>query len=95
MAANELDVRYVAQLANLNLTDEEATRFQEQIGHVVQHIVELEKVDVSGVEISAHESAIFNVFREDEPRDWFSAEDALGNAPRQANGLFIVPKVVE
>jgi aspartyl-tRNA(Asn)/glutamyl-tRNA(Gln) amidotransferase subunit C len=35
------------------------------------------------------------VFREDVPRDWFTAEQALSNAPRQANGLFIVPKVVE
>ena len=38
---------------------------------------------------------LFNVFREDAPRDWFTAEQALSNAPRQANGLFIVPKVVE
>ena len=95
MAANELDVRHVAQLANLNLTDEEAARFQEQIAHVVEHVAKLNEVDVSGVEISAHESPIFNVFREDEPRDWFTAEEALSNAPRQANDLFIVPKVVE
>jgi aspartyl-tRNA(Asn)/glutamyl-tRNA(Gln) amidotransferase subunit C len=35
------------------------------------------------------------VFREDAPRDWFTAEQALSNAPRQANGLLVVPKVVE
>jgi aspartyl-tRNA(Asn)/glutamyl-tRNA(Gln) amidotransferase subunit C len=38
---------------------------------------------------------VFNVFREDEPRDWFTAEEALSNAPRKANNLFIVTKVVE
>jgi aspartyl-tRNA(Asn)/glutamyl-tRNA(Gln) amidotransferase subunit C len=47
------------------------------------------------VEAAAHAIPIFNVFREDEPRDWFTAEEALSNAPRQANGLFIVTKVVE
>jgi len=52
-------------------------------------------VDVSDVEAAAHAIPIFNVFREDEPRDWFTAEEALSNAPRQANGLFIVTKVVE
>jgi aspartyl-tRNA(Asn)/glutamyl-tRNA(Gln) amidotransferase subunit C len=45
--------------------------------------------------VSAHPISVFNVFREDEPRDWFTAEQALSNAPRKANNLFIVPKVVE
>jgi aspartyl-tRNA(Asn)/glutamyl-tRNA(Gln) amidotransferase subunit C len=47
------------------------------------------------VEAAAHALPIFNVFREDEPRDWFTVEQALSNAPRKANDLFIVPKVVE
>ena len=51
--------------------------------------------DFGGVESAAHAVPIFNVFREDEPRDGLSAEEALRNAPRQANGLFVVTKVVE
>ena len=47
------------------------------------------------VETAAHVLPAFNVFREDQPRDWFTAEQALSNAPRKANDLFIVPKVVE
>jgi aspartyl-tRNA(Asn)/glutamyl-tRNA(Gln) amidotransferase subunit C len=50
---------------------------------------------VSQVEAGPQMLPIFNVFREDAPRDCFTAEQALSNAPRQANGLFIVPKVVE
>jgi aspartyl-tRNA(Asn)/glutamyl-tRNA(Gln) amidotransferase subunit C len=38
---------------------------------------------------------MFNVFREDNARDWFTAAEALSNAPRKANNLFIVTKVVE
>ena len=93
--AADLDVAYVAKLARLNLTDEEAALFQTQLGHVLEYASKLSEVDVSDVETAAHAIPIFNVFREDEPRDYFTAEEALSNAPRQANGLFIVTKVVE
>jgi len=61
----------------------------------LKYAEKLTEVDVSHVEPAAHVLPIFNVFREDTPRDWFTAEQALSNAPRQANGLFIVTKVVE
>ena len=93
--AADLDVAYVAKLARLNLTDEETALFQTQLGHVLEYASKLSEVDVSRVETAAHTVPIFNVFREDEPRDYFTAEKALSNAPRQANGLFIVTKVVE
>ena len=95
MAHTELDVAYVARLARLRLTEEETQLFQEQLGHVLEYVTKLREVDVSGVEAAAHAIPIFNVFREDEARDWFTAEEALRNAPRQANGLFLVTKVVE
>jgi aspartyl-tRNA(Asn)/glutamyl-tRNA(Gln) amidotransferase subunit C len=92
---SDLDVAYVAKLARLNLSDAETDLFQKQLGHVLNYADKLRGVDVSHVEAAAHAIPIFNVFREDEPRDWFTAEEALSNAPRQANGLFIVTKVVE
>jgi aspartyl-tRNA(Asn)/glutamyl-tRNA(Gln) amidotransferase subunit C len=92
---SDLDVAYVARLARLNLTDEETELFQKQLGDVLKYAEKLREVDVSNVEATAHALPIFNVFREDAPRDWFTAQQALSNAPRQANGLFIVTKVVE
>jgi aspartyl-tRNA(Asn)/glutamyl-tRNA(Gln) amidotransferase subunit C len=92
---SDLDVAYVAKLARLNLSGEETRLFQSQLGQVLQHANKLREVDVSNVEVTAHAIPVFNVFREDEPRDWFSAEEALSNAPQKANGLFIVTKVVE
>jgi aspartyl-tRNA(Asn)/glutamyl-tRNA(Gln) amidotransferase subunit C len=92
---SDLDVAYVAKLARLNLTDAETQLFQKQLGDVLKYADKLRAVDVSNVEAAAHAIPIFNVFREDESRDWFTAEQALSNAPRQANGLFIVTKVVE
>jgi aspartyl-tRNA(Asn)/glutamyl-tRNA(Gln) amidotransferase subunit C len=90
----DLDVADVAKLARLQLTEAEATLFQAQLRDVLGYVDKLREVDVSEVE-AAPEISNFNVFRADEPRDWFTADEALSNAPRQANGLFIVPKVVE
>ena len=92
---SDLDVAYVAKLARLNLTGEETRLFQKQLSDVLKYAAKLREVDVSHVEAAAHAIPVFNVFREDEPRDWFTAEQALSNAPREANNLFIVTKVVE
>lgn len=92
---SHLDVAYVAKLARLNLTEEETRLFQKQLGDVLKYAAKLGEVDVSHVEAAAHAIPVFNVFREDEPRDCFTAEQALNNAPHQANQLFIVTKVVE
>ena len=91
----ELDVAHVAKLARLNLTEEETRLFQAQLGRVLEHAKKLEELDLSKVEETAHAVPIFNVFRPDEPQPWLTAEEALQNAPREAGGLFIVPKVVE
>ncbi len=93
--SSPFDVRYTAQLARLDLTEEEVAKFQAQLSQVLEFVEKLSLVDVAGVEPTAHTSPIYNVFRDDAPRDWFDAKEALANAPRQANGLFVVTKVVE
>jgi aspartyl-tRNA(Asn)/glutamyl-tRNA(Gln) amidotransferase subunit C len=92
---SDLDVVYIARLARINLTEAEAKVFQKQLDDVLQYVEKLRQADTTDVEPSAHVLPIFNVFREDTARDWFTAEQALSNAPRKTNGLFIVPKVVE
>jgi len=92
---SDLDVAYVARLARINLTEDEAKTFQTQLDEVLKYVEKLSQVEVATVDAVAHALPVFNVFRDDAPREWFTAEQALSNAPRQANGLFIVPKVVE
>jgi len=94
-ASSDLDVAYVARLARINLTEDEAKTFQKQLDDVLQYVEKLRELDVSGLDAAAHALTFFNVFRKDESHDWFTAKQALSNAPRQGNGLFIVPKVVE
>ncbi len=92
---SDFDVRYTARLARLNLSEEEIAKFQSQLSQVLAFVEKLREVDVTGVEPTAHTNPLYNVFREDRERDWFDAKEALANAPRQANGLFVVAKVVE
>jgi aspartyl-tRNA(Asn)/glutamyl-tRNA(Gln) amidotransferase subunit C len=92
---SDLDVAYVARLARINLTEAETELFQKQLDDVLKYVEKLRQADVTDVEAAAHVLPIFNVFREDAPHDWFTAEQALSNAPRKVNGLFVVPKVVE
>jgi len=95
MANTEIDVRYVAHLARLSLTPEEEQKIGAQLGHILGYIEKLKEVDVSGVEPTAHAFPLVNITRPDEVRPSLSNEEALRNAPAQANGLFIVPKIVE
>ena len=91
----EIDIKYVAHLARLALTPEEEKKFGAQLGSVLGYVEKLKEVDVSGIEPTAHAVPLVNVTRPDEVRPSMSNEDALRNAPAHANGLFIVPRIVE
>jgi aspartyl-tRNA(Asn)/glutamyl-tRNA(Gln) amidotransferase subunit C len=95
MAEVGIDVKYVAHLARLSLTLEEEQQIGAQLGSVLGYIEKLKEVDVTGVEPTAHAFPMVNVTRPDEVRPSMDHADALGNAPAQAKGLFVVPKIVE
>lgn len=91
----EIDVKYVAHLARLSLSPEEEQRIGAQLADVLGYIEKLKEVDVSGVEPTAHAFPLINVVRPDEVRPSLTHEEAMRNAPAKANGLFIVPRIVE
>jgi len=95
MASAEIDVKYVAHLARLHLTPDEEKKLGAQLGHILGYIEKLNELDVTDVEPTAHAVPLVNVTRSDEIRPSLPHADALRNAPAQANGLFIVPKIVE
>ncbi|MCI0747607.1 MAG: Asp-tRNA(Asn)/Glu-tRNA(Gln) amidotransferase subunit GatC [Verrucomicrobia subdivision 3 bacterium] len=95
MAETDLNVKYVAHLARLKLTAEEEQKFGAQLGQVLGYIEKLRQLDVSQVEPTAHATPLSNITRPDEVRPSISNEEALRNAPAKANGLFVVPKIVE
>jgi aspartyl-tRNA(Asn)/glutamyl-tRNA(Gln) amidotransferase subunit C len=95
MSSPNLDVRDVARLARIELTDEEATTFQAQLGRVLEYVEQLGTLDVSHVEPTAHANPVFNVFREDVAHPGLDQKVVLANAPHSANNLVVVTKVIE
>ena len=95
MAAAEIDIKYVAHLARLHLTPDEDKKLGAQLGHILGYIEKLKELDVASVEPTAHAVPMVNVTRADEIRPSLPHDDALRNAPAKANGLFMVPKIVE
>ncbi|MBK1883434.1 Asp-tRNA(Asn)/Glu-tRNA(Gln) amidotransferase subunit GatC [Luteolibacter pohnpeiensis] len=94
MSQPAIDVRYVANLARLELSDEEIATFQPQLEAILRHAESLSALDLSGIEASAHANTVFGPMREDVPHESMSVETVLQNAPDQAQGQIRVPKVV-
>jgi aspartyl-tRNA(Asn)/glutamyl-tRNA(Gln) amidotransferase subunit C len=94
-SAPRLNIDHVAKLARLALTPAEQEDYARQLGDVLHHIRQLEKIDVNAVEPTAHAFPIHNVWAEDEPQPGLPVSAALRNAPSQRNNMIVVPKVVE
>jgi aspartyl-tRNA(Asn)/glutamyl-tRNA(Gln) amidotransferase subunit C len=94
----EQEVRYVAALANLHLTDAEVAKFESDLDEILTHIDKLNEIDTSGVEpmaqvlYAAEDSA---TLRADVPAPPLGNREALANAPQPGGGYFKVPKVIE
>ena len=95
MASSDFDIKYVAHLARIELSPDEEKKLSAQLGHILGYIEKLNQLDVSNVEPTAHAVPLINVTRPDRIGESLSQEEALRNAPARANGLFIVPKIVE
>jgi aspartyl-tRNA(Asn)/glutamyl-tRNA(Gln) amidotransferase subunit C len=107
----EKEVRYVADLANLNLTDAEVARFQADLDGILEHVDRLNEIDTSNVEPMAQvlfdpalfETALFDAtlfetaatLRADVVVPPLGNQAALANAPQSGAGYFKVPKVIE
>ena len=91
----KIDVGYVAELARLELTDEEKAVFQPQLENIVKYVEKISAVNVDGVEPMMHGRPLVNAFREDVVRPSLPAETALANAPKRVNDEFLLPKIVE
>lgn len=88
------EVRYVADLARLDLDEAAVERFAGQIGDILQYIDKLNEVDTQGVDSTSHAIFLTNAFREDERLEPLDTDRALANAPEKENGCFVVPKII-
>lgn len=98
MKITEKEVRYVAALANLTLSDEETTRLQADLDGILEHMDRLNEIDTTGVEPMSQvlfDTDETGTLRADIPVAPLGNRDALANAPQPGAGYFKVPKVIE
>ena len=98
MKITEEEVRYVADLANLKLTEAEIRKFQADLDEILVHMDKLNEIDTAGVAPMAqvlYQSGNADTLREDRERAPLSNDKALANAPQPGAGYFKVPKVIE
>jgi len=89
------EVRYVADLARLELSTEEVELFTGDMNRILDYMDQLNELDTGGVEPTSHVLSLKNVFREDVVVDSLSVDEVLANAPRREKGHFVVPKIIE
>lgn len=94
MSSAHIDVRYVAELARLELTDAECELFQPQLDAILAYAESLSSLDVEGIEPTAHPVPVLDVLRADVPHTSLDRDAVLANAPDQAQSQIRVPKVI-
>ncbi len=95
MAAEQhINVRYVADLARLELSEEECAVFQRQLEAILGHAESLAVLDVTGIEPTSYPAPVYDVMREDELAPGLPQAAVLANAPDQSQDQIRVPKVI-
>ena len=85
------DVRHVAKLARLELTEEETEKYSKQLGDILKYVEQMNEVDTTGIEPMPHAIPVTNVMREDVVKQ--TKEELMQNAPLEEDGFFRVPKI--
>lgn len=90
-----INVEYVAKLARMHLTQQEQVEFQGQLEQILGYVKKLNEVDLGGIEPTSHSHPVNNVFRKDEVVAGLERDRVMDNAPEQADGQFVVPRIME
>ncbi|HTL69774.1 MAG TPA: Asp-tRNA(Asn)/Glu-tRNA(Gln) amidotransferase subunit GatC [Candidatus Eisenbacteria bacterium] len=92
---SSIDLRHIARLSRLHLSDEELNYFEGQVAQILSFVEKLKDVDVEGVGPTSHPLSLSNVFREDAPKPSLAIEEFLRTAPKAKGRFFEVPKIIE
>jgi aspartyl-tRNA(Asn)/glutamyl-tRNA(Gln) amidotransferase subunit C len=95
MSLTAQQVRWVANLARLELSDAELVAMTDQLGRIFDYVGQLQQLDTDGVEALAHALDVTDVFRADEPHPSLSVDEALANAPKRRDDFYAVPAVLD
>jgi aspartyl-tRNA(Asn)/glutamyl-tRNA(Gln) amidotransferase subunit C len=95
MSLTAKEVREVAHLARLELSDSEVDIMTRQLAAIVDYVDQLKQINTDGVEPLAHALDVSNVFRADEPALSLPVDEALANAPQRKGDFYRVPAVLD
>ena len=95
MSVSKEEIEKIAQLARLNLKDDEIDKIEGQVNQILEYVKKLDELDTDNIEPLSHTLDLNNVFREDIVRDSLPCEKALENAPLKSDKFFRVPKVIK
>jgi len=95
MSLSADDVRWVAHLARLDLSDAELQTMTRQLSAILDYVNQLQQINTDGVEPLAHPLPIHNISREDEPAPSLPVDAALANAPNRQSDFYSVPAVLD
>lgn len=93
MSLSEQEVRHVAMLARLALTDDEVTGLRDDLNSILGHIDTIQQLDLTNVAPTAHAIPVTNVTRGDVVVPGLPRDRALMNAPAQQDGAFLIPQI--
>ncbi len=88
-------VRHVAKLSRLKLSDVEVQQFARQLSDILTYVEKLNELKLDEVQPMAHALDLTNVLRPDEPKQGLSVDKVLANAPAKDPPFFMVPKVID
>ena len=91
---NHYEVKKVAELARLELNDNEIEKHSHQLEKILDHINQLEKIDTDDIPCTTRAIEVINVLRKDEKIDYVNREKLLDLAPKREENFFKVPKII-
>ena len=94
MEITKKDILKVANLARLELSENEVNSMTEQVGKILSYVEKLNELDTNDIEPTTHAISINNAFREDEVKQSLPQQKALQNGPLQNGEAFVVPKII-
>lgn len=95
MKITKKEVLDTAELARLEIKDDELDKFINQLGNILEYIKDLNRLDTTDVEPTSHVLELSTLLREDEVAQIIDTEEVLRNSPKSEDGFFVVPKVIE
>jgi aspartyl-tRNA(Asn)/glutamyl-tRNA(Gln) amidotransferase subunit C len=92
---NKDEVKYIADLASLKLSEEEVDKFSKQLSDILDYVEKLDELDTEDIVPTAYTIPVKNILREDKVEESLDLEKVLQNAPEKINNQFRVPKIMD